>query len=190
MGWTEYSATHFDRRGNIDRRAECRDYFRRNANWGTLIKDAMIGSTWYGAVKLVSTGEIFAVVMLTSTTNGTEFAYKDMDETCGPCAYDCPASILNLLSPPTNEWSREWREACRQQIARKAELRKLHKATVIDVVYPFDTSHRKAGDKERLYRVHRSGRRHDWWINAPNKYHADYRVSPRLLQQLQITIVQ
>lgn len=44
MGWTEYGATHW-KNGQIDRRAECRAYFDRNEKWGTLLKDAMVGTT-------------------------------------------------------------------------------------------------------------------------------------------------
>ena len=52
------------------------------------------------------------------------FGYKDMDESCGPYQYDCPVSILNLLSPTEYEYAIEWRKACRENAAKKAAARK------------------------------------------------------------------
>lgn len=83
------------------------------------------------------------MVMLTSTRNGTEFAYKDMDETCGPCAYDCPESILKLLSPTDSQWANEWREKCR---AKAARVKILKKASVIKLTFDFDTRFNNQGD--------------------------------------------
>lgn len=40
-----------------------------------------------------------------------------LTETMGPYKYDCPASILDLLGPPGNEYAAQWREHCRQRLA-------------------------------------------------------------------------
>ena len=43
------------------------------------------------------------------------WGYKDMDETMGPCYYDCPLQFLDLASPPPTPgyYSPEWREKVR-----------------------------------------------------------------------------
>ena len=40
-----------------------------------------------------------------------------LTETMGPYHYDCPASILDLLGPPGNDYAAKWREACRARLA-------------------------------------------------------------------------
>lgn len=62
---------------------------------------------------------VFALVCLLhfAPRSYHNFGYKDMDEGMGPHRYDCPASILSMLTPPMNEWARQWRGMCR---ARKA----------------------------------------------------------------------
>lgn len=111
MGWTYYPATNY-KNGRIDRLQECRDEFGKEPKWATIVKDALVDTTYYAAMKFTKTGEIFALVVLTDT-DCRDFGYKDMDETCGPCYYDCPMSILDLLTPTDNEYANEWREKCR-----------------------------------------------------------------------------
>lgn len=130
MGWTWYNATHY-KKGNVDRKAECDEQL----NWETenrknrVLKSAMVGSTYYGAVEsTLNSGErtVFGVVFLTSTNNRDyyNFGYKDMDETMHPYYYDCPNSILELLTETDNENARTWREKCREQNAKKKQERK------------------------------------------------------------------
>jgi len=47
------------------------------------------------------------------------WGYKDMSEDCGPVQADCPARILDLLSPTDNENALKWRAACRRAIERR-----------------------------------------------------------------------
>lgn len=152
MGWTSYQATHY-KNGKIDRKAECDRLF----NWAddsrevAVLKSAMVGSTYYAAVKATKGdfSEVHAVVCLTSTNSRDyfNFSYKDMDETCGPFQYNCPKGILDLLSPTDNEYALAWREACRENLAKKksATLNKLPVGTQIRVVMPFNTNHFKEG---------------------------------------------
>lgn len=96
---------------------------------GEALKVMNYGSTWYVACKSTPTDPthkisdfeqaedgsyVFAAVFLTRIDKG-EFGYKDMDETMGPNASNCPAGILNLLSPTTSEYALAWRERCRNQ---------------------------------------------------------------------------
>lgn len=111
MGWTFYRAAYYKPNGQVDRKAECDELFE-----GEIIKSAMVGTTYYAAVRNKQ-GEVWAAVVLTKTNNRDydNFGCKDMDETMGPCYYDCPVSILKALTPTDNETANEWRETCWQK---------------------------------------------------------------------------
>lgn len=143
MGWTScYNATNWKTAGGrrvVDRKAEC----DRMLNWDSkdkdgnviathrLLKSAMVGSTYYAAVRTSRTGEsdkVWAAVFLTSGRSkwdGSIWGYKDMDESCGPCESKCPVSILDLLTPTDCQWANEWRQRCRDYAATAKERRKL-----------------------------------------------------------------
>ena len=153
MGWTGYTPTHFDSRGNINRKAECDSYFIGGMNTGyyNLIASRMVGSVYYAAVQPLQraardeNGRVrkdgnghtmaemipenervtTAVVFLTQVEKGM-FYYKDMSETMGPCYYDCPESILKKLSPTDNEYANEWREQCWQNVKANALKKRMH----------------------------------------------------------------
>lgn len=147
MGWTSYHATHYKKNGTIDKKAECDAYFLEGLNRGhyDILKSTMKGNVYYAAVKDlkrvlkdedghymkdsegnilfedIEDGHVWGCVFLVSVDNKDyfNFSYKDMDETCGPGYYDCPESILKLLSPTNNEWANEWRKKCREHNDRK-----------------------------------------------------------------------
>jgi hypothetical protein len=95
-----------------------------------VIRQAIRGMTVYGVVEVLEgsasfkPGFRFATVTLirypkckhpTSDAYVTEFMYKDMDETVGPCETKCPTTLLKLLtSPAYNDHARAWRKACWQ----------------------------------------------------------------------------
>lgn len=132
MGWTSYHAS-FYKNGKIDRKAECDSIMNcdmvGNKGRYEVLKSAMVGSTYYAAVKktIFKTGDkpekesVFGVVMLTSVNNKDyfNFSYKDMDESAGPGYYDCPKGILDMLTPTEYEWAKEWRERCYENIKKK-----------------------------------------------------------------------
>lgn len=126
MGWTFYNAmTDFN--GKVNRKAECDRLMTWNSEQsaGEVLKSTMRGSTYYAALKHTDkrTNEVVnvGVVILTSSDlkSGFNFGYKDMDETMGPGYYDCPKSILNLLSPTDNECALEWRKNCIENAEKK-----------------------------------------------------------------------
>ena len=57
------------------------------------------------------------------------FGYKDMDESMEPYYYECPESILKLLSPlsddPKDDGARRWREQCYKNIKKNKALGKI-----------------------------------------------------------------
>jgi hypothetical protein len=119
MGWT--FSTYFD----SNRRAVLDQEFQYETPTAStrVIKSAMVGSTYYAAVENMNkqTGErkVFALIALTRAGRDGGWGYKDMDETMGPYETRCPASILDLLSPTDNQYALEWRQRCRDYIARK-----------------------------------------------------------------------
>lgn len=134
MGWTTcYTAKHW-KNGKVDRRLECDDILNweskdENGNVtvrGRVLKSAMVGRTYYAAVEIVRPQEdkrdVSAAVFITcgKSSDGTIWGYKDMDETEGLNEANCPASILDILTPTDSEWANEWRERCRANIAKKA----------------------------------------------------------------------
>jgi hypothetical protein len=55
-------------------------------------------------------GDVIGMVVLHHWGGGYfNFTHKEVTETMGPCEDECPASILDLLSPTTNEFALEWR---------------------------------------------------------------------------------
>ena len=186
MGWTSYHASYY-KKGRIDRKAECDSIFNDDmVNWGDerkvigkfeVLKSSMVGSTYYAAVKRTkfatdTTPEdvrVFAVICLTSTNmkDYYNFAYKDMDESCGPGDCDCPKSILDLLSPTDNEWANVWRKACYERIEKKKSknsFSKLPVGTVIKVTMPCETNYFKHGQEVKLQKQLKWNSNRTQWI--------------------------
>ena len=121
MGWT----------GIYNKPKSLKDFFFSEYNSENLepIKCAVKGTTIYGAVKNKRTNEIFGLVVLTSNKKD-EFMYKDMDDTCGPYHYDCPESILKLLTPTDNEYANNWRNECRKNATKNQGKKVSNGATI------------------------------------------------------------
>lgn len=160
MGWTGYQANYKYDNGQINRKKECDSYFLEGLNRGyyRIEKSVMHGSTYYAAItplrramkdengdvfkdelnRIVSEEipknerKTFAVVIRTSVQGGT-FFYKPITEDMGPCYYDCPNTILDLLSPVDSEYANEWRMRCRNLNA-KPSLSRLPIGTKIKYV--------------------------------------------------------
>lgn len=145
MGWTHCFDGIRKPNGEIDRRRECDKLFTwvsRDERWNVrsgcrVLKSAMVGSVYYAAVERYNnyTGfrDVGAAICLTcgrTSWDGTEWGYKDMDETMAPYSYDCPAGILDLLTPTDNAFANGWRKACREKAAEKAARRKAAKQPV------------------------------------------------------------
>jgi hypothetical protein len=204
MGWTSYHATHY-KKGNIDRKAECDAYWEEGLNRGhfEVVKSTIKGSVYYAAVKPLkkcigknekgeyqytdiplSEQKIFGVVFLTSTDSKDyyNFSYKDMDETVGPYYYDCPKSILDILSPTDNEHAIKWREKCYEQIKKNKDpdaLNNLPEDTIIEVIMPWETKYYKEGDIVQLQKI-KWGKRFKWFVKNRSVY-----FTQRLMKSLQ-----
>lgn len=106
MGWT-YCSNY----GETNRLELCRKHFGKQPSWATIVKDAIIDTTYYAAMKDTKTGEVWGLIVLTDICNG-EFGYKDMSEDMMPYYFDCPKEIIDPLSPTDNEYAIKWREHC------------------------------------------------------------------------------
>ena len=141
MGWTSYHAKYYDRRGQIDRKRECDAYWLEGLNAGhfAVVRSAMVGSTYYAAIRPLmrrtGKGDLFelipeeeqkthAVVFLTLSNSRTyyNFSYKDMGESVGPAANECPVGILKCLSDTENATALAWRKSCMEH-AKEANMR-------------------------------------------------------------------
>ena len=107
MGWDYHSEL-----APYDRRAICR---RRIGNGYEVVKDAVVGTTYYAAVKSPHDGKVGAVIILTKIDRNSycNFGMKWLGEEDGPFKCECPKSVLDALSPTDNEYALEWREKCR-----------------------------------------------------------------------------
>lgn len=109
-------------------------FFDREFSHGTedalteFVGTAMVGTTFYAALRTISTGEVCALVCLTHRERGYyNFGYKDMDESMGPGEAQMPAKLLDLLTLTDSQWAGEWRARCRRN-AERAALAKTLKA--------------------------------------------------------------
>lgn len=162
MGWTTYHV-EVSPNGKIDRKGELDNMYIQKEHIGSdgthypelcVLKSAMIGSTYYAAIKSVLKNEVnvFAVIVLTSVNNKLydNFGYKNMSENCGPYYYQCPMGILKLLTPTTDELALEWREKCYEyhnNKRNKDSLNNLPIGSKIAAIVPYDTTAANKGDK-------------------------------------------
>lgn len=132
MGWISYHASEY-KKGSIDRKAEIEKNFALDSY--KVLKSTMVGSTYYAAVQSDKTKDIFGYVVLTSVNNKDyyNFSYKGISEDMGPYSYDCPPSILKLLTPTENEYAKEWRASCLKKREAKKKLKSLPEKTKIHV---------------------------------------------------------
>lgn len=115
MGWDYHNEL-----APYDRRAICR---RQIGNGYKVVKDAVVGTTYYAAVKSPHDGKVNAVIILTKIDNNSwcNFGMKFMDEEMAPFARNCPRSVLDVLSPTDNEYAIEWRQGCLDNLASKKD---------------------------------------------------------------------
>ena len=138
MGWTY---NHRYKGTSIEQHLIDSGVFKWNADSPfeyTVLKTSVVKlTTLYAAIekKNKETGErnVFAAVILIQMIKGQQyenFGYKDMDETCGPCSYDCPKAILQLLTPTDSKHANDWRENCWNTINSRKSAPKIKAGNV------------------------------------------------------------
>jgi hypothetical protein len=93
-----------------------------------VLRSALVSMrVYYAAVEQVriATGarEVWAAICLVRYNprdrEGYIFGYKDMEESMGPYECDCPASILDMLTPTDAQHALQWRARCRENAAAR-----------------------------------------------------------------------
>ena len=177
MGWTEYHASYYDNKGKVDRKAECDSYW--NSENYRVLKSCMKGNIYYAAVENLTRDKktVFAVIIVTSADNKNyyNFAYKPMDESYGPLYYDCPSSILDLLTNTDSEYALEWREKCR----KKQNSRKVLNNLPIGAKISFKRSTGDDNSETIVLIKYPPGHqfRNPWWkVDGENCYYQKKRI--------------
>ena len=173
MGWTSYNAKNY-KNGKVDVKKECDEAI---SGWDCqVLRSVLKGSVWYGAVKLKD-GRVIGMVVLTSVRNNDyyNFAYKDIDESCGPGYYDCPKAIINMLTPTDNEWANEWRQKCLNRKKEKSTIEKLNELP-IGTTIQYTLSN---GAVEKVYK-HPAGYqfKKPFWMHESNTYYVKKKYIP------------
>jgi len=122
MGWLYMTSL----KGHAGPRQYLDDQFTITRPEGSMrvLRSALVGMrVYYAAVEQCRPGlprQVFALVCLVRYNprdrEGYIFGYKDMDESMGPCEADCPAAILDLLTPTDRPHALDWRARCRSNI--------------------------------------------------------------------------
>ncbi len=155
MSW-DYTRAIYWKNGRIDRKAECDDRFtwKNDDKKVSVVKSSMVGSTYYGAIKIEKAEEtsVIGVVVMTSQ-DGYDIGMNVAEETCGPIKAECPKSILKLLTPTDSEYANKWRKRCweyheKKERAKKDKysLKNLPVGTKIDFLAPFRTTAAAEGE--------------------------------------------
>lgn len=69
------------------------------------------GDVWYVAYR--NGDAVGACIALTHWEDGGWYFVKIVEEEAGPFGFAAPPEVLDILTPTTNEYANEWREACR-----------------------------------------------------------------------------
>ena len=177
MGWTLCHASNYKANGQVDRKAEVDKLYTWESN-GTkvsVVKSRMIGSDYYGAIKVENDEGIF-VECVRCLTKGQyrydpwfNFGYKSIPHTDDD---RCPKSIIDLLSEPKSEFEAEWRKKC-LEYQKKPKLADLPVGSVIRYTHPWNDKEYVLEKKAPSYQFKRA-----WWYNAENNTYVPSRRIP------------
>ena len=148
----------------------------------SVVDQSTRGSVWYAIGRLDRVGQppvFYGLVWLTSRRGG-QFGYKDMDESCGPYYWDCPARLLDQLdklapNPPGS--ALDWRARCRAKLFDK---RKPSRVFVPGQLVKFG-----AGRVFEL--IAPAGPRRGWFVKLADANGQQYRANAR--QMTDCTII-
>lgn len=157
MGWTYY---HLDDTSSTGKKKELDTYY------ASVVKSQMVGNVYYAAYK-AKDGNVSAAVVLTAKDRNSyyNFGYKDMTENIGPGYYDCPSSILDLLTPTDNESANEWRNKCRVYQKNKKLIKEAPIGTIIS--WKDGSSVRYAEKVDRMFQFKKP-----FWLAIDSDYNS------------------
>ena len=122
----------------------------------TLVDHAVNGNEFYAVIKKKDTGLRFILVALMQGARGNfhhediRWGYKDMDESAGPYAYNCPERLL-AQSDCQHERSVAWRQQCREHRQQRGR-----RAKFVSGLKPGDKV--RIGDKDAVFEHRIQGR--------------------------------
>lgn len=163
MGWLYYHREP----GETDR-----DHFAGKFGEGYEILDcATKRNVFYAALKTPE-DKVIAFVALIQRVRGDyyNFGYKDMDESMGPSEAECPARILDLLTPVEDldlgengtQWATEWRKRCRENADKQASRPKVRKGDTVKLASKFKFTNGVEDDTFTLV----DGKRNRWTTSS------------------------
>lgn len=153
MGWSTYHREP----GQTDR-----EHFTSQLDdTQQILECATIKSVFYAAVLDKRDGKVWGAVCLMqrNLSGDYNFGVKEMSDTVGPCYYDCPDRILDLLTPTESEYANEWRKTCREANAKRSEVKD---GTVIRLASALKF---QGGHEAQEFRLRVSGRTRRWIAN-------------------------
>jgi hypothetical protein len=103
-------------------RADLVQHLRRPERFGDhlqLIRACVNSSHHWYLVRVVATGHHWIGLDLLQRGRSDGWGYKDMDESAGPCAVDCPLSYLAAPHAEPVGFAAQWRERVRAYHARR-----------------------------------------------------------------------
>lgn len=115
MGWTFPYTT--------PTRAALVQHLRRPERFGEkfeLVRACASGSHHWYLIRERATGLHWIGLDLLQGARGEGWGYKDLDETVGPCAVDCPLAYLDAPHAEREGWAAQWRARVREYHARKS----------------------------------------------------------------------
>ena len=172
-----------------------------NTKW-EMIKGAFVG--WhehYAAVRITKkdTGLSYVIAVATKIHyyphDYHNFGYKDMDESMGPFLYNCPESILKLLTPSAEllkmghsiHCSASWRAFCWEKVLEKKDTNSLKDGAIIQFESPLLFNN---GDKVQTFQLKKRGKAMRWYaydlVNKVASTYAYYKLRKRDLGRFTI----
>jgi len=157
MGWLTMSRYHMG--GHATPKAYLDAQFTYSRDVDGVVKGLKLLSsscpqnrTYYAAAQQMIDGvggEVFAIVCKVMwnprSKTGEHFGYKDMDESMGPCEDNCPAHILDLLTPTDKEYAIDRRRRCRANLERRT--RKIEDGDRIKLASPLTFTDGHVGEE-------------------------------------------
>lgn len=169
MGWS-FSCVDIGRAAHI---AEITSQKHFAAGY-TPLAHRVVGNHIWQLVRIEATGKKFITLDLIAKDRKGGWGYKGMDETWGPCYYDCPLSLLDQADPIDSDYANAWREKVRAHHAAK----KARPTLAVGVVVTYGP---------HQYRLRKpAGPRRGWYVDRISDG-CGFRITARQLADSTIT---
>ena len=127
MGWL-FHTTDYGRKAFIEERTTKYNQETETSKWECLAHSVKSNHLWKViryTNKMTNEVKTFVALDLIAKERNGGWGYKDMDESAGPCHYDCPLKLLAMSDEPTECFAVEWRKKVREFHETKKQQVKL-----------------------------------------------------------------